>query len=325
GEKIPENWRQYVARVLKSGSSHEVECPCAARTFSLIVAPIVDAGYVNVYGIDITERKQAEEDLRRYREHLEELVQARTAQLAAANERLRQEIEQRKRLESQILNVSEREQRRIGRELHDSIGQQLTGIAFMTKVLEQKLACKSISEAHEVAEIAKLVNEATDQARGLAKGLHPVDLDADSLMSALAELAANTEHLFGIRCTFKCEQPVLVDDAETAVSLYRIAQEAVTNAVKHGKTEDIRLNLDWGHDKCHLRIANDGLDFPEEARVAGSGMGLQIMNHRAEMIGGSLDVQKGARGGTVVTCVFPNKSPNDRNIEGNHGRKNSTN
>jgi PAS domain S-box-containing protein len=323
GEQVPKHWCQYIGRTLKSGSSHEVETPFGDRIFSLIVAPIVDAGYVNVYGIDITERKQAEEDLRSYREHLEELVQDRTAELGAANEQLRQEIEQRKRLEKQILNVSEREQRRIGQELHDSIGQQLTGIAFMTKVVEQRLVRKSLDEAADIAEIAKLVNRATDQTRGLAKGLHPVDLNADSLMSALGELAANTEKLFGIRCIFHCKRAVLLNDAEAATSLYRIAQEAVTNAVKHGKAKNIRLELEPGRDKCCLRVKNDGLDFPDDADAKKTGMGLQIMNHRAEMIGGSLEVQKGAKGGAIVTCVFPNKILNQASEE-SYGPKNAT-
>ncbi|MHC4564971.1 MAG: MEDS domain-containing protein [Planctomycetota bacterium] len=130
GEQTPENWRQYIAGVLESGKNEVLEAFCEDRFFSLIVAPVKDAGYANVYGSDVTERRRAEESLREYRHHLEDLVQTRTAELTRANEKLMQEIEERKRLEKEILNISEQEQRRIGRELHDSIGQQFTGIAF---------------------------------------------------------------------------------------------------------------------------------------------------------------------------------------------------
>ena len=126
GEPAPGHWRQDIMRILDSGSSEALEAVCEDRIFSLIIAPVADAGYVNVYGIDITERKHAEKDLRDYRHHLEELVQIRTAEMTRANEKLLQENEGRKRLEQEILNISEREQRRIGRELHDSIGQQFT-------------------------------------------------------------------------------------------------------------------------------------------------------------------------------------------------------
>jgi PAS domain S-box-containing protein len=307
GERVPEHWHQYVLRILKSGSSEELEASCGDRTFSLIIAPVVDAGYVNTYGIDITERKLAEEDLRKYRQHLEELVETRTGELTQANKQLLQEIEARKGLEKEILNVSEQERRKIGQELHDSLGQQLTGVAFMTKVLEQKLATKSLNEAADVAEIAQLVNQATNQARSLAKGLHPIDLDTGTLMSTLQELAENTETLFGIHCTFKCDKRIRIDNPEVAVHLYRITQEAITNAIKHGKAKNIQIDLAYDVNKSVLTVRNDGIDFPKEFEARHTGMGLQIMDHRVDIIEGSLDIHKGPKGGTIMTCTFPIK------------------
>ncbi|MBW8039948.1 MAG: PAS domain S-box protein [Planctomycetes bacterium] len=307
GERVPEHWHQYVLRMLKSGSSEELEVVCGERVFSLIMTPVVDAGYVNAYGVDISERKLAEEDLRRYRQHLEKLVETRTAELTQANEQLLQEIEARKGLEKEILSVSEQERRKIGQELHDSLGQQLTGIAFMTKVLEQKLAKKSLDEAADVIKIAKLVNQATAQAHSLAKGLHPVDLDTGTLVSALQELAMGTETLFDVHCIFKSDKLVHVNDHEVAVHLYRITQEAITNAIKHGKAKNIQIGLVYGRSKSVLTVKSDGLDFPKDFEAKYTGMGLQIMDHRVDIIGGSLDIHKAPEGGTIVVCGFPNK------------------
>ena len=253
------------------------------------------------------QRERAEEDLMKYRDHLEELVQIRTVELTCANKKLLQENEGRKRLEQEILNISEREQRRIGRELHDSIGQQFTGIAFMMKVLEQKLTDKLTDEAADAAEIKRLVNQAMDQTRGLAKGLHPIDLDAGSLVAALQELAATTEKMFGVRCALIDDGPVDIDDAEVATHLYRITQEAITNAIKHGKAKNIRVELACKANETVLTVANDGLPFPEQFEARGTGMGLQIMDHRADIIGASLDVRKAAKDGTIVTCSFRNQ------------------
>ena len=124
-------------------------------------------------------------------------------------------------------------------------------------------------------------------------------------MSALQELAVNTEHLFGIRCEFKCEKNVNIKDTEVAIHLFRIAQEAVTNAIKHGKAKNIQMELVRQKQKYILTIKNDGLDFPEEFEARGTGMGLQIMDHRVDIIGGLLDIHKAPEGGTIVTCSFP--------------------
>ncbi|MCP4609085.1 MAG: PAS domain S-box protein [Planctomycetes bacterium] len=308
GTQAPEHWQKNILRTLESGQNESLEVTCQDRIFSLTIAPVKDSGYANLYGTDITERKQAEENLRNYRQQLEELVHIRTAELTETNKRLLLEIEGRKYLEKEILNISEREQKRIGQELHDSIGQQFTGIAFLTKVLEQKLTEKLPDEATDAAEIKKLVNQAMDQMRSLARGLHPVDLDAGSLTSALQELAAATGNLFGIRCIFKYDKPIMIDDVEVATHLYRITQEAITNAIKHGKTKNIHIELGQKRDNSVLKIKNDGLDFPTEFGARGTGMGLQIMDHRADIIGASLEIHKAAEGGTIVTCSFSNKT-----------------
>jgi PAS domain S-box-containing protein len=251
-------------------------------------------------------RMRAEQDLEKYRQHLEELVQARTEELTEANKQLLHEIERRRHLEKEILAISETEQRRIGQELHDSLGQQLTGIAMMSKLLEKRLKGRALTESDDAKEIATLVNQAIDQTRGLAKGLHPVDLHSSGLMSALQMLAATTENVFGVSCIFRCNNAVPVDDPSMALHLYRIAQEAVSNAIKHGKAKNILLELSDGRQTCTLTIRSDGRSFPKVPPQS-KGMGLQIMAYRAEMIDASLDICPGDGGGTVLTCVFPNR------------------
>lgn len=213
------------------------------------------------------------------------------------------EIKEREHLEKAILDISEREQRRIGQELHDSIGQLLAGIALMIKVLEQKLSTRGIDEASYAQKIASLVDKTTNQTRHLAKGLSPMDLDTGSLASALEELAANTED-FGVRCTFSCAEPGKLDEVVVAKNVYRIAQEAIANAIKHGKCSKIDLELVYGEKSSKLTVESDGFDFPD-GKVSSAGMGLSIMEYRARVIGGAVEVRRGSAGGTLVICDFP--------------------
>lgn len=214
------------------------------------------------------------------------------------------DITERKHLEKAILDISAREQRRIGQDLHDGLGQHLTGIAFMAKVHEAKLAEQKRSEANDAAKIVKLVNEAIHKTRELARGLLPVVSDSQGLMSALQLWAAEVEDLFGISCRFQCERPVLVHDYTMATHLYHIAQEAVNNAIKHGDPRKISIQLTAEQGRGELVIRDDGRGITEPPKAA-HGMGLHIMNYRAGMIGGALEIKPGAHSGTVVTCMFP--------------------
>jgi len=215
-------------------------------------------------------------------------------------------ITERRRLEREFLNVVERERRKIGLELHDSIGQRLTGVKFMTDVLEQRLSDKSREEASYAAEITTVVTEAMEQTRGLAKALHPFDLGENDLVLALEELVATTESLFDVSCTFVCDKSIANNDILVATNLYCIAREAITNAVRHGKAKNVCIELAGKGGKSTLTVKSDGLDFPE-VRAEEKGMGLKIMSYRAEIIDGAIDIRRGFNGGAVVTCVFSSK------------------
>jgi len=153
--------------------------------------------------------------------------------------------------------------------------------------------------------IESLITDSVKLTHALARGLIPVGVESEGLMNALKDLASNVESMFNVRCVFQCDHPVLIEDKLVATHLYRIAQEAITNAVKHGKAENIRIGL-VPQDGClSLTVENDGLELSSGLTRPG-GMGLKIMRYRAEIINGSLDISKGTDGGTIVTCVFPN-------------------
>ncbi|MEI6153850.1 MAG: ATP-binding protein [Deltaproteobacteria bacterium] len=216
------------------------------------------------------------------------------------------DITERRRLEKQVLQISDWEQQRIGQDLHDSLCQQLAGVAFLGKVLQHKLTARSFEEANDAGEIVSLIDDAITQTKGFARGLDPVRLEADGLMAALSELARNVEKMFGISCRFEFDQPVLIHDNMMATHLYRIVQEAVNNAMKHGKATEIVIRLGSMNGTAFLTVKNSGLGFRRGTKGK-KGMGLSIMKHRAGMIGASLDIRSDINGGTIVTCLFQNR------------------
>ena len=218
------------------------------------------------------------------------------------------DITERKQLEKEILETSDREQRRIGLDLHDGLCQQLAGIELMSQVLEQNLAAKSIAEAARVGEIAGHVREAICHTRLLARGLSPVTLESEGLMSALQELAANTKKLFGVDCVFSFERPVQVRDQPVASQLFRIAQEAVSNAIRHGRATRIQIQLKELSGKFVVSITDNGVGFPKIIPQL-KGMGLRIMQSRAGMIGGTLVLDNHPAGGARVVCSTGKNSP----------------
>lgn len=211
---------------------------------------------------------------------------------------------ERRRLEAEVLEISEREQRRIGQDLHDGLTQHLRGIVYLHHVMHERLVRKSAPEAADSARITQLLDQAVDQARSLARGLFPVELAATGLMHALRALTVTVKSIYGISCRFVCPKSVLIHDNPTATHLYRIAQESVHNAVRHGKATRVVIALSAKEGEVTLSVKDNGQGFPQvlpEMR----GMGLEIMKYRARTIGGQLRLKPDARKGTVITCVLP--------------------
>lgn len=208
-----------------------------------------------------------------------------------------------RRLEHQIMGISEKERERIGHELHDGLGQQLTGIAFLSKALARKLAQQSPADASDAEQIVAMINQAISETRQLARGLQPVEVEENGLMSALESLVAHIERLFHIRCEFCCDSPVLIQDNTVANHLYRIVQEAVNNAVKHGKAQHIIVELSALQGKTQLSIRDDGVGFQAQTG-RDSGIGLQIMRYRANMIGAELEIETEPGHGARIRVHF---------------------
>jgi PAS domain S-box-containing protein len=217
------------------------------------------------------------------------------------------DVTERRELERELIEISERERQRIGYDLHDTLGQQLAGIAFLSKVLAQRLAPHHSAEATRAAQIVTFVNQAIEQARTLAGGLAPVTLETYGLVFALQELATSVEALFHCTCKVSSHHAIHITDHAVAMHLYRIVQEAVNNAIKHGKAQQIMITLSAWQGHMTLMVHNDGVGFPTDI-AARRGMGLRIMHHRARMIGAILEVQCGAHGGTSVICTLSNPS-----------------
>jgi signal transduction histidine kinase len=249
-------------------------------------------------------RAKSEEELRRAHEELELRVEQRTADLKEANQKLRDVLEERKRLETELLEIAENERRRIGFDLHDDLGQKLTGMLLIARALEQRLTREGHKEAEEVRRVCELIEQSVHHTHNLAHHFSSIDATGGDLAEVMGGLSATVEKMFGIpcECTIKGEIPALPEN--TSAQFYKIAQEAISNAIKHGKATCVWLSISGNSQKLVVTIKNDGIPFSPPANPKAR-MGLRTMNYRANTIGATFEIKPNQKNGTIVTCVLP--------------------
>lgn len=247
---------------------------------------------------DKTERKLALESLEQTRSTLEKHVQERTIELTEANDRLREEIAERKLLQNEIMEVSEMEQQRIGQDLHDSICQQIGGILFMMQALHEKMGKENSEVSGEMKYILDQLKVALKNTRDLSRGLYPI-IGEGKLFLALEDLALSMEELFNTKVVLDYDSSIKFKDNIVAIHLFRIVQEALNNAIRHGRATKIGVDFKKRDNNIQLKITDNGCGFPQKPNIRG--MGLTIMKYRASIIGGSFDLEsKTGKGTTIV-------------------------
>jgi len=250
------------------------------------------------------EVKAKTKELQEANELLEERVEERTEQLSEINQLLQTKIEERAEMARDILNISGSERARIGRELHDSIGQEMVAITFLCRAVEDSLAEGKSDEAESVGKIADQVESVIAGMKRIVRGLLPVDIMDKGLVVALAKLMREAEGMYGIECCFECdnEENFRISNNALATNVYRIAQEAVSNAAKHAGADCIKICLSMKNGRGSLTVCDNGHGI--ERKEGHVGMGLNIMRYRAELARGSLTIKSDAEHGTEVICSF---------------------
>lgn len=216
------------------------------------------------------------------------------------------DISRRRQLEREVLEVADREQRRISQDLHDSVGQELTALSLLSAHLEETLREDGSPHAALAGKVALGCQRALENVRAISRGLNPVPIDRAGLMSALAGLAQRLEQQAGLPCRFHCPEPVELGDNFAATQLFQIAQEASTNALRHAQPQKLEIRLECNdHDQVILSIRDDGVGLPASAASGAWGVGLRTMRNRAQLLGGELTISTTPQGGTLVTCLVP--------------------
>lgn len=292
----------------------EIEKRYMRKDHSLVWVDVCDSPVFDAAGkpvsavavaIDATKRKKAEAALQKSKELLKKLVQQRTKALRAANIELQREINRRKGLEGEILEISDREQQRLGQELHDGLCQHLTAVAFMARSVALRLKNHRVIEVSDIEKIAQLVNSAAADTRNLSRALHRSDIDSAGFVTVMQDLV--DREIWKTPCRLEIKAPFHINDDAAASHLYRIAREAVINANKHAQAREIVVALARSRKETILTVTDNGVGF-RKAQNSVRGLGFHIMNYRARAIGGRLAIECPKKGGTRVTCYLPNKA-----------------
>ena len=228
---------------------------------------------------------------------LNDRVEERTAELKS-------EMAERQRLDREIVQVADRERRRLGQDLHDRLGQHLIGTGLTAQALKAKLAKQCAPQAADAGDLVRCLEEAIDLTRKLARGFYSPELSAEGLSEALRQLAGNVTERAQINCTFHGDDSIRIGDSAIANQFYRIAQEAVTNSVKHAAAKQIDICLTAKHRDICLTITDDGVGY--SANAHSNGVGLRLMRQGAALSGAGFDIRRNGKTGTIVTCRATN-------------------
>lgn len=259
------------------------------------------------------EQQQDQAALQQARDQLELRVLERTQDLARVNSQLSREIAERRRLESNLIKVSELQQKSIGQELHDGLGQHLTSLAFLGAGLAQNLRRQGLPESESAERIVQLLNDAIRMTHEIAKGLYPVALDSRGLPGALEQLVDGTRSASRLDCAFRTDLQDTAFDPLLAINLYRFAQEAISNVVKHSRARRLWVDLRGSDGQRHLSISDDGIGIDTPLLEASGGIGIHSLRHRANLLDGQFEIRRNEHGGTSVSVTY-------REQEGDHDR-----
>jgi len=258
-----------------------------------------------------TEQRLAHDFLKRSHLELERRVEERTMDLARINAGLKQQMAERRALESKLISLSEDQQKNIGRELHDGLGQHLTSVAFFGATLHHQLDVLQRPEAPLARRIVELANQSIDMARAISKGLYPVSLESEGLAAALTQLADNTNALHKVECSFRGDPDVIITDPQVSINLYRIAQEALNNAIKHSEASHIWIDLFTRDRNIQLAVSDNGVGMDPAMIESHQGLGLNNFRYRASLLDGFFFVENNSLGGTTVSIVYPAQTGED--------------
>jgi len=317
GGYAPPFCRQWVTETLQNHARRTIEVEVEGQVYAVIVAPVPSAGYVNLYGMDITDRKRMETAIRRAKDELEMRVQERTAELLRANEALRIEIEERKRAEeslqqsekqlkelsSQLLVAQENERRRIARELHDGIGQALSAAKFSLERKLSQMGGGAPPPGITLEDIIPILQEGIAEVRKISTDLWPSLLDDLGILATISWFCRQFQTVYS---NIRIERQVGVEEEEVPhrlkVIIYRILQEAMNNAAKYSQAGVVHLSLDKRNGDIELAIKDNGVGFdPESCR---KGLGLASMKERTELSGGAFSIHSVPGNGTVVRAAW---------------------
>lgn len=319
GQNIPDKWREVIRDIYNSQRSSEVEFCHERQVFSITITPFPGTDYLYCYGLDITEHKRAEMDLVKDRRLLEEMVDIRTAELSKINEQLRQEVTERKRAEENIKrsreklrnlsahleSIREDERMRIAREIHDELGQLLTALQTDLSYLIIKLPDANELLTKRTQKMSNLIEKSIQTVQRISSDLRPPVLDELGIVPAIEWHAEEFQTRMGIRCNVRFNTENIVMDKDRSTVIYRIFQEALTNVARHASASVVNASMEKKDGKLTLKIKDNGKGISKEQLSSMKSFGIIGIRERACFVGGEAKIEGRKGRGTTITVKIP--------------------